>query len=451
MDDTYAPLSGNDLGSLLQRMSVASSAAIAPAPRRLRPEFTKFETHPLYREMQLQRSLAEFALIQNPYYRMHEVRAGATTVIDGRSLVNFASYDYLGLNGHPHVIEAVETAVRTFGMSVSASRITAGERAIHRELEASLAGLYGAEDAIVFVSGHAGAVSTLATLLGPKDLIVYDALSHNCVVVGAKLSGAARRSFPHNDFDALEELLDEERERFERVLIVTEGLFSMDGDMPDLQRLIALKEAHSAVLMVDDAHGLGVLGKCGKGVFEAQGIDPRSVDLWLGTLSKTLVSCGGYVTGSRAVVDLLKFHAPGMVYSVGMSAPAAAAAKAALDVMVAEPSRVARLQKNSLLFHTRAKAAGLDCGASCGAAIVPVYVGETVRALALAERLLARGFNAFPIIPPGVPDGSARLRFFLTANHTTDHIEAAVAVTAEEAANVAGLSAATILSRVKAL
>lgn len=450
MGDNYAPLSVADLGTLLERMNVAPVVAAAPATRRHRPEFTKFETHPLYREMQLQRSLAEFAQIKDPYYRTHEVRAGATTVIDGRPLVNFASYDYLGLNGHPHVIGAVEAAVRTFGASVSASRITAGERPIHRELEASLASLYGAEDAIVFVSGHAGAVSTLGTLLGPKDLIVYDALSHNCVVVGAKLSGAARRSFPHNDFDALQFLLEEERDRFERVMIVTEGLFSMDGDMPDLQRLIALKEEHSAILMVDDAHGLGVLGTCGKGVFEAQGIDPRSVDLWLGTLSKTLVSCGGYVASSRAVVDLLKYHAPGMVYSVGMSAPAAAAAKAALDVMLAEPGRVARLQDNGRLFHARAKAAGLDLGLSIGAAVVPVYVGETVRVLALAERLLTRGFNAFPIIPPGVPDGTARLRFFLTANHTAEQIEAAISVTAEEAANVANLSAATVLSRVKA-
>ncbi len=451
MDDTYAPLSGDDLGSLLERMSVAPPAALAPAARRRRPELTKFDTHPLYREMQQQRFLAGFALIQDPYYRTHEVRAGATTVIHGRPLVNFASYDYLSLNGHPHVVGAFEAAARTFGTSVSASRITAGERPIHRQLEASLASLYGAEDAIAFVSGHAGAVSTLATLLGPKDLIVYDALSHNCVVVGAKLSGAARRSFPHNDLDALDALLDVERDRFERVMIVTEGLFSMDGDVPDLRRLIALKEEHSAILMVDDAHGLGVLGTCGRGVFEAQGIDPSCVDVWLGTLSKTLVSCGGYVAGSKIVVDLLKFHAPGMVYSVGMSAPAAAAAKAALDVMLSEPDRVARLQENGRLFAARAKAAGLDLGDSVGAAIVPLYVGETVRALALSERLLARGFNAFPIIPPGVPDGTARLRFFLTANHRAEQIEAAVAATAEEAANVATLSAATVLSRVKGL
>lgn len=450
MDDQPATLSLDDLGRLLKRMSNAPQPVAQRRARRRRPDLVGFETHPLYREMELQRSFAALARIQDPYYRTHETRAGAATIIDGRALTNFASYDYLGLNGHPEVVAAVEAAVRAFGASVSASRITAGERAVHRELEASLAGVYRADDAVVFVSGHAGALSTLATLAGPKDLIVYDALSHNCVTVGAKLSGAARRSFPHNDLDALDALLASERDRFERVLIVTEGLFSMDGDMPDLRGLVAIKDEYSAILMVDDAHGLGVLGARGLGVFEAQGIDPGAIDVWLGTLSKALVSCGGYVAGSRAAIDLLKHHAPGLVYSVGMPAPAAAAAKTALELMLREPDRVVRLQENARLFHARAKAVGLDVGASAGAAVAPVLVGETLRALALAERLLARGINAFPIIPPGVPDGSARLRFFINADHTPEQIEAAVVATAEELAQVADVSAANLLARAQA-
>lgn len=449
MDDQQATLSHDDLGRLLDRMSGSPQTVARRKARRRRPDLVGFETHALYREMELQRSFAALARIQDPYYRAHEGRAGAATIIDGCAFANFASYDYLGLNGHPAVAAAVEVAVRTFGASVSASRITAGERAIHRELEASLADIYQADDAVVFVSGHAGAVSTLATLAGPKDLIVYDALSHNCVTVGAKLSGAARRSFPHNDLDALDALLASERDRFERVLIVTEGLFSMDGDEPDLRGLVAIKEEYSAILMVDDAHGLGVLGARGLGVFEAQQVDPGAVDLWLGTLSKALVSCGGYVAGSRAAIDLLKHHAPGLVYSVGMPAPAAAAAKTALGIMLREPDRVARLQENARLFHVRAKAAGLDLGSSVGAAIAPVLVGETLRALALAERLLARGVNAFPIIPPGVPDGAARLRFFISADHTSAQIEAAVAATAQELAQVADVSAAGLLAQAR--
>jgi 7-keto-8-aminopelargonate synthetase-like enzyme len=209
----------------------------------------------------------------------------------------------------------------------------------------------------------------------------------------------------------------------------------MDGDMPDLARLVALKEAYSAILMVDEAHAVGVLGAGGRGVFEEQGVDPRSVDLWFGTLSKTLVSCGGYVAGSAAAIDLLKHHAPGFVYSVGMPPAAAAAASAALRIMLREPARVQKLRANSHLFHTCAHAAGLIVGSSVGAGVIPVMVGDPVRTLEVAEFLLARGVNAFPVLPPGLPEGTSRLRFFISAGHEAEQIEMAVAVT------VAGLEA----------
>ncbi len=239
-----------------------------------------------------------------PLLPQHDVKAGARSVIEGQPVINFASYDYLALNGHPEITEAVAKAARDLGTSVSASRISAGERGVHRELEHALAENYEAADCVAFVSGHAAAVSTLATLMGPKDLIIHDALIHNCVVVGAQLSGSARRLFPHNDLDALESILAADRHRFERVMIVSEGLFSMDGDGPDLQRLIAIKERFSAWLMMDDAHGLGVLGARGRGIFEHQGVPPGGVDLWLGTLSKSLVSCGGYVAGNAVAIDI---------------------------------------------------------------------------------------------------------------------------------------------------
>ncbi len=280
-----------------------------------------FEDHPHYKQMKWQRDFAAYAKLQNPYYRQHDVKAGARSVIEGQPVINFASYDYLALNGHPEITEAVAKAARDLGTSVSASRISAGERGVHRELEHALAENYEAADCVAFVSGHAAAVSTLATLMGPKDLIIHDALIHNCVVVGAQLSGSARRLFPHNDLDALESILAADRHRFERVMIVSEGLFSMDGDGPDLQRLIAIKERFSAWLMMDDAHGLGVLGARGRGIFEHQGVPPGGVDLWLGTLSKSLVSCGGYVAGNAVAIDILKHLAPGFVYSVACPPP----------------------------------------------------------------------------------------------------------------------------------
>lgn len=434
MGEANKPLSDADLGLLIDKMRGGPERPAAPAIRRKRPDLTTFETHPVYQQMKLQRAFASFAGFEDPYYRMHDARAGATSVIAGANMLNFASYDYLGLNGHPEILSAVEEANREFGTSVSASRISAGERRVHRDLELALARNYSSEDCIAFVSGHAAAVSTLAALVGPKDLIIYDALIHNCIIVGAQLSGAARRTFPHNNLDALEEILSAERDRFERVLIVSEGLFSMDGDGPDLARLVEIKQNFSAILMIDDAHGLGVLGKTGKGIFEQQGVDPVDVDLWLGTMSKTLVSCGGYVAGSHIAVDLLKHHAPGFVYSVGMPAGAAVASTKALEIMNREPERVARLQSNSKRFFEQAKAAGLDIGESWGLGIIPVIVGDTVRTLSLAQRLLARGINAFPILPPGVPEKSARLRFFFNQSHSFDQIDFAVKTTSEELA-----------------
>jgi 8-amino-7-oxononanoate synthase len=450
MSNDNRPLSDDALASLLTRMDDVSRAVPAPAAGRPRlpPRVSMaFEDHPLYQQMQFQRGFANVAGLQNPYYRLHDVRAGATSMIDGRPVVNFASYDYLGLNGHPEITEAVAKAVVDYGSSVSASRITAGERRVHRDLEQALARNYETEDCIAFVSGHAGAVSSIATLLGPKDLILHDALIHNCIVVGAQLAGCTRRLFPHNDLDALEAILAADRHRFERVLIVSEGLFSMDGDGPDLERLIAIKTDFAAWLMIDDAHGLGVLGARGRGIFEHQSVAPQGVDLWLGTLSKTLVSCGGYVAGCAAVVDLLKHQAPGFVYSVGMPATSAVAATVALDLMAREPGRVCDLQRQSQRFRERARAAGLDTGESWGFGVVPVVIGETVPTVVLAERLLEKGINAFPIVPPGVPEKAARLRFFINATHSDAQIDDAVDGLVREIGNLGDVSLKQFLRR----
>jgi len=411
-----------------------------------------FESLPAYQQLKTQRAMADALKIDMPFYRPHDVRAGAHSVVAGKPVTNFASYDYLGLNGHPEITAAVTEAIETWGTSVSASRITAGERGFHRELERAIADLYQAEDSLVFVSGHATAISTIAALMGPKDLILHDSLIHNCVVIGAQTSGASRRSFPHNDLHALQEILTTTRDRFDRVLIVSEGLYSMDGDGPDLARLVEIKERFECWLMVDEAHSLGILGQTGKGLFEMAEVDPNRVDIWLGTLSKTLVSCGGYVAGKRALVEYLKLAAPGMVYSVGIPAPAAIASLTALRIMEREPGRVARLQANGQLFLKKAREAGLDVGDSWGYAVTPVILGDSLRTVLLAQRLLARGYNAFPIVPPGVPEQSARLRFFISCDHTAEEIEGAVAATREELDKVTseGVSFATMAKLMKA-
>jgi 8-amino-7-oxononanoate synthase len=398
-----------------------------PKPASNKPKYdTRFESLPGFANINAQKAFGNQLGLGSPYYQIHEKRAGAHSQIDGRPILNFSSYDYLGLNGHPEITAAVQEAAEIWGTSVSASRMTAGERAVHRDLETELANLYETEDALVFVSGHATAVSTLAALMGPKDLIVHDALIHNCCVVGAQASGASRRFYPHNDLDALERLLERERDAHARAIIVTEGLFSMDGDGVDLARLIDLKERFGCWLLVDDAHGLGVMGNTGRGIFEAMDVPPSGVDIWLGTLSKAMVSCGGYVAGSRPLIEYLKGYAPGFVYSVGMPVPNAVAALTALRLMKREPERVERLQRNGRQFLEGAKARGLDTGDSWGYAIIPIMVGDSLRTVGLADRLNKQNINAFPVLPPGVPEKSARLRFFVTADHNHQEIDTAL-------------------------
>jgi 8-amino-7-oxononanoate synthase len=273
---------------------------------------------------------------------------------------------------------------------------------------------------------------TISTLMTPDDLIIYDDLSHNSLLVGIKLSGATAFAFRHSDGDALEELLKRHRRSHKRALIVAEGLYSMDGDMADLPRLVALKENYGAWLMIDEAHALGVLGATGRGSAEHFGIDPTRVDIWMGTLSKALSSCGGYIAGKQELIDILKYQAPGLVYSVGLSPPLAAAAKASLEILKAEPQRVARVQANGKLFLSLARAAGMDTSTSEGYAVVSVIVGDLINAGRMAERLLARGLNVLPIIYPAVPIKAARLRFFLTCEHTPTQIRAGVRTVREE-------------------
>lgn len=386
----------------------------------------RFDQQAGYRQVQLMREGAARLQAESPFFHVHEGRAGAHTVIDGRELLNFASYNYLGLSGHPEVNAAAIAAIEQYGSSVSASRIVAGERPLHATLERQLADLYGVDDALVLVSGHATNVSVIGHLLGARDLILHDAYAHNSIVLGATLSGAQRLSFPHNDIAALEKLLAQQRHRAERVLIVVEGLYSMDGDYPDLPALLALKERYQCWLMVDEAHSLGVLGARGRGIAEHFGIDPRRVDIWMGTLSKTLAACGGYVAGEQALIDNLRHLAPGFLYSVGLSPPLAAAALTALQILLREPERVQQLQENGQHFLHQAKAAGLDTGSSAGLAITPVIVGSSLRAVRLSADLLRAGVHVQPILYPAVPEQQARLRFFLSSEHRSEELQQAI-------------------------
>ena len=430
MSDTFG-LSGDAKATLLARLSNR-----APAPAEVHAPKPPLGRSEVLGDIAMVKRAGEALAIRNPYFRPHEGIAGATTLIGGKSYDNFVSYNYLGLNGDPRVTEAAKQAIDRYGTSVSASRIVSGERPIHRDFEKALAEVYEAEDAVVLVSGHATNVTVIGHLVGRDDLILHDSLSHNSIVQGALASGAQRIAFPHNDMDELERLLGAARSNAGRALIVVEGHYSMDGDVPDLARLVAIAKMHGAHLMVDEAHSLGVLGARGHGIAEHAGVNPGDVDVWMGTLSKTLSGCGGYIAGSGELIEYLKSSAPGFVYSVGLAPPLAAAGLESLRIMHAEPERVAQLQANARHFLEAARANGLDTGPSIGAAIVPIMIGSSIVAARVADRLFDRCINVQPIIYPAVPEQAARLRFFLSSLHDIAQLDRVARAVAEALAEV---------------
>ncbi len=424
--------------ALERKLRQFEKQAEAPIPLQsevIAEQHYRFHLHPGYQQLRIINDGGARLGIANPFFKLHEGIAGATTCIGGQQYINYASYNYLGLSGDTRVAEAAKQAIDQYGTSVSASRAVSGERPVHRELERAISEVYGVEDAIVFVSGHAANVTTIGYLFGPKDLVLHDEFIHNSVLQGILLSGAKRLSFPHNDWAALDQTLQQQRAHFERVLIVIEGIYSMDGDYPELPRFVEIKQRHKAFLMVDEAHSFGVMGKRGRGIREHFDLPGKAVDIWMGTLSKALAGCGGYIAGETALVEHLKFLAPGFLYSVGMSPPVAAAALSALQCMLAEPERVTALQARGQFFLNLTKTAGINTGTSSGLAVIPAIVGSSIKAARLSAALFKRGINAQPILYPAVPEKSARLRFFMSTEHSEAQISKTVEILADELGN----------------
>jgi 8-amino-7-oxononanoate synthase len=402
--------------------AVARDAALAR-----RADFT---THARFRQMQLGLAAADTLGVASPFFRRGDAVDGTRVLIGGEWKENFASYDYLSLNHSARVSDAARGAVTKWGVSATASRLVGGNFAYHDDLESAISAFIGTEAALCLVSGHATNQALIRTLTGPGDLVLVDALAHNSIYEGIRSAQVAHLTFPHNDWSWVDAKLDQVRDAYDRVLIVIEGLYSMDGDAPDLARFVETKARHDCWLMVDEAHSIGVLGATGRGICEEQGVAPSQVDILMGTLSKSFCSAGGYIAGSQPLIDIMRFNAPGFVFSVGLSAPNAAAALAAVTGAMMEPGRTARLRHLGRTFLQKAKAAGLDCGASQGFAVAPILIGDSLQATWISNALLAAGFNVLPIIAPAVPDKSARLRFFLNADHGDAAIDAVIAETA---------------------
>ncbi len=422
--------------SEIEKKSAKRSRKSLLSNSKIPDEFCRFDKFPGYQQIRILETGGKQLGVETPFFKVHEGVASNTTQIAGQEYINFASYNYLDLCGHPEVSQAAKEAIDQYGTSASASRPVAGERPIQRDLEVALAKVYDVDDCIVFVSGHATNVTTIGYLFGPKDLILHDSLIHNSIVQGGQLSGAKRLPFPHNDWQALDDILFQQRKKYERVLIVIEGIYSMDGDYPDLKRFVEIKKRHKAFLMVDEAHALGVLGDKGHGIKEHAGVDGHEVDLWMGTLSKTLASCGGYIAGENALIEHLKFSAPGFLYSVGISPPLAASALAALKILDEEPQRVKQLKDRGQQFLELAQQHGLNIGSSAGLSVIPIITGGSANAGRLANAMFKRGINVQPIFYPAVQEGMARLRFFICSSHTEDQISQTIDILIDEMAKL---------------
>ena len=397
----------------------SEATKLAEAPLHLKPEWTNPALWPGYKDITMRLQMAAASGIRNPYFHVHEGVARDTTRCEGRELINFSSYNYIGLSGDPRVVSATQAAVAKYGTSVSASRVASGERPFHRELEVLLAEAQDVEDTLLFTAGHAANVSTIGHVMGSEDLILHDELIHDSILGGIKLSGANRRGFRHEDPAHLEAQLKELRRHYQKCMIVVEGVYSMDGDICDFPSFHRLKEKYGCLLMIDEAHSFGVIGETGKGVREHFGVSGSEVDIWMGTLSKSLASCGGWIGGSQELLTWLRYSVGGFVFSAGMTPANSVAALSSLKCLLEEPWRPQKLQSNARFFYERLKEHGLDTGPSSGqSAVVPVVTGNSLAAMKLSQRMIDDGINVQPIVYPAVPDDAARLRFFLSSTHS---------------------------------
>lgn len=353
---------------------------------------------------------------------------GPRVVMGGREVIVFGSNNYLGLSTHPDVVDAAVDATRRWGAGSSGSRLTTGCLAVHEELEDALAAFKGTEATLVFGTGYMAGVGVLDTLANAGDLILSDALNHASLIDGCRLSRAEVRVYRHNDVAHVREILFE-RDRYRRCLIVTDGVFSMDGDIAPIGELRQLADVFDARLIVDDAHGTGVLGATGRGSFEHLGVDSTGV-IQMGTLSKALGAEGGFIAGSRTLIDYLVNRARPFIFSTAPAPATMGAALAALRVIAAEPERRERLRANGERLRSTLRAAGFDVPAG-ETPIIPVLFGDSDYAARFAQALLDKGVYAPAIRPPTVPSGSARLRMSVMSNHTGADIDQAVATMVE--------------------
>lgn len=417
MDRQTSAVSTKSIDILLSQ--VKSKISNTARPQKVQRELLNIRDYAEFALMERLRNTYGESALRNPYFLPRTDTVSSTLKIADKEYVTFSNYNYLGLSNDPRVKKAACDAIERYGSHAGAARMVGGEIELHAELEAELADFTGFEAAAVSVGGYSTNVAALGYLLDKRDLILHDEYMHNSGVMGAVLSGARRLAFPHNNMTALRRLLVEHRDQHRKVLILVEGAYSMDGDLVNLPAVVALKKEFDAWLMVDEAHSCGTIGATGRGVCEHFGVPTADIDLMMGTLSKSFASCGGFLAGSKELIDLLRHFCPGLLlYSTGISPANTAAALAAVCLTRAEPERVQRLQDNARLFKQLSEARGLDCRSALpGVPIVPLMI-EDETALHLMSMLLEHQFIAHAVMHPVVPREAARLRCFISADHS---------------------------------
>ncbi len=357
------------------------------------------------------------------YMRSIEGASGARTTIDGREMIMFASYNYLGLISHPKIKEAAKKAIDEYGTGAAGVRLLAGTTKAHEELEEKIAHFKGTEDAVTYSSGYVTNLAAITTLSQRGDLVIMDKLDHASIIDGCLLSGANHRSFLHNNMESLEKILAQS-DHYQNKLIVVDAVYSMDGDIANLPEISRLARKYEAKLMVDEAHSIGVIGKTGHGIEEHFGLR-NAVDIHMGTLSKTIPSVGGYLAGKKDVINFLKLTSRPFIFSASLPPVAVITAKACFEVIEEEPDLVNRLQKNILQFRKGLEKLGFNTGNS-QTAIIPIMIGDEKRTLQLCKRVNEEGVFICPILFPAVPKNTDRLRAHVLATHTPEDITQAL-------------------------
>ncbi len=345
---------------------------------------------------------------------------GARLMVDGKDVLNFCSNNYLGLANHPKIVEAAKEATKKYGVGPAAVRSIAGTMDLHVELEKRLAKFKGAEDVITFQSGFTANLGTISALVGKEDVIFSDRLNHASIIDGCRLSGAKIIAYDHNDASALEAAIKEAADTYRRALIVTDGVFSMDGDIAPLPALYEVAKKYDILFMVDDAHGEGVLGKGGRGIVDHFGLHGK-VDIEVGTMSKAFGVMGGIVAGDKTIIEWLRQRGRPFLFSSAVTVPDAAACLAAVDLLENSTELVDRLWDNAKYFKAEMKKLGFDTGVS-ETPITPIMLGEAPLAQQFSRELFEEGVFAMSIGFPTVPKGKARIRVMISASHDRDDL-----------------------------